>query len=149
MPKLNYRYYIAILITTLLSANKWLLMNTIIRVRQLKPFNCVKILEVLVCKLIDLIPFNNEITWKLFAYEQYIYIYIYIYICVCVCVCVCVCKQMIDVKLFLLHSNFWNNLTVGKKERSWGSLKNVTNKIPTNYKSYIFKKQDMTLNKLQ
>ena len=35
-----------------------------------------------------------------------------------------VCKQMIDVKLLLLHSNTWNHLTVCKKMSS-GSFKNV------------------------
>ena len=39
------------------------------------------------------------------------------------------CKQMMDVKLWLLHRNTWNGLTGCKKKMSSGSFKNVGNKI--------------------
>ena len=51
-----------------------------------------------------------------------------------------VCQQITDIKLLLLHSNTWNNLTVCKKI-SLGSLKNVTKKICLQiiYLIYVYK----------
>ena len=40
-----------------------------------------------------------------------------------------VCKRMTDVKLLLLHSNTWIQITIYKKKMNSSSLKNVINKM--------------------
>ena len=55
----------------------------------LKPFNYVETIAILVCKQISFNSFKNEITDK----TNLLHIYLNVY------------KQMIDVKLLLLHSN--------------------------------------------
>ena len=69
-----------------------------------KQTNNVETIAILVCKQISSYSFKNKITNKLFTYIHLNYeIYTYIYLNVC--------KQMI-VKLFMLHSNNWNHLTI-------------------------------------
>ena len=52
------------------------------------------------CKQISCYSFKNKITNNLSHMYNYLN----------------VCKQMIDIELFLLHSNTWNHLTVCKKK---------------------------------
>ena len=40
---------------------------------QLKSFNCVETIAILMCKQINSYSFQNEITYKLFTYKSYVY----------------------------------------------------------------------------
>ena len=84
------------------AGKKWLILNRIISVRYkwLKPFNCVEIIAIPVCKQIRSNTFKNEIIYK----------------------------QLIAKEIFVLDRNSWNHLTVGQKMRS-DSFKNVIYKM--------------------
>ena len=51
-------------VTTLLSANKWIILNRIIcfRYQLSKPYNCVETLVILQCKEVSSNSFKNKIT---------------------------------------------------------------------------------------
>ena len=95
----------------------------------MEPFNYVETKTIPVCKQISYNSFKNQITYKLVTYKSFMYTYLN------------VCKQMTDVKLFLLHSNTWNHLTVyqkkkTKKKRVKPRLKMLSTKCVD--KSYVF-----------
>ena len=58
-------------------------------------------------------------------------------------------KQMTDIKLFVLHRNTWNHLTICK-EMSSGAFKNIINKLCIYKIIYIqcMYKLDLALNNL-
>ena len=69
----------------------------------MKEFKYVEIIAIHAWKQNSSNSFKNKITFNLFTYKSYMFIHLN------------VCKQIIYVKLSLLHTNTWRHLTMCKQ----------------------------------